>query len=213
MNNDKKRALCECVLFIAYELIIVIFGNLIMQHLSANGVSDIIMCILSCAFQMLGVLFIYIIFMIFKDKEYNLGFSKEKIPLQLIYGVVLFVGMVILYKLQGNTYSGQPFEVNKMMFLIMTDALAAAIGEEIAFRGMLYMRLRKAFNKDIAAILVSSLIFGLSHFMVGDIDGMLLFAVTGVLLCAARRYLKNCTLLSTITAHFLYDFLMAYLAI
>lgn len=213
MNNDKKRALCECVLFIAYELIIVIFGNLIMQHLSANGVGDIIMCILSCAFQMLGVLFIYIIFMIFKDKEYNLGFSKEKIPLQLIYGAVLFVGMVILYKLQGNKYLGQPFEVNKMMFLIMTDALATAIGEEIAFRGMLYMRLRKAFNKDIAAILVSSLIFGLSHFMVGDIDGMLLFAVTGVLLCASRRYLKNCTLLSTITAHFLYDFLMAYLAI
>lgn len=213
MNNDKKRALCECVLFLAYELIIVIFGNLIMYHLSENGVGDIIMCILSCAFQMLGVLVIYIIFMIFKDKEYNLGFSKEKIPLQIIYGVVLFVGMVILYKLQGNTYSGQPFEVNTMMFLFMTDALATAIGEEFAFRGMLYTRLGKAFNNDIAAILVSSLIFGLSHFMAWDIEGILLSAVTGALLCASRRYLKNCTLVSTITAHFLYDFLMVYLAI
>lgn len=213
MNNDKKRALCECVLFLVCELIIVIFGNLIMQHLSVNGFGDIIICILSCAFQMLGVLFIYIIFMIFKDKEYNLGFSKEKIPLQLIYGAVLFVGMVILYKLQGNTYSGQPFEVNTMMFILMTDALATAIGEELSFRGMLYTRLGKAFNNDIAAILVSSLIFGLSHFMVGDIDGMLLYTVTGVLLCASRRYLKNCTLVSTITAHFLYDFLMPYLAI
>lgn len=213
MNNDKKRALCECVLFLVYELIIVIFGNLIMYHLSENGVGNIIICIFSCVFQMLGVLVIYIIFMIFKDKEYNLGFSKEKIPLQIIYGVVLFVGMVILYKLQGNTYSGQPFEVNTIMFLFMTDALATAIGEEFAFRGMFYTRLGKAFNNDIAAILVSSLIFGLSHFMVGDIDGMLLCAVTGVLLCTSRRYLKNCTLVSTITAHFLYDFLMAYLAI
>lgn len=213
MNNDKKRALFECILFLVFEIIIVILVNLIMQHLSTNGVGDIIICILSCAFQLFEVLFIYIIFMIFKDKEYNLGFSKEKIPLQLIYGAVLFVGMVTLYKLQGNTYSGQPLKVDKMMFLLMIDALATAIGEEFAFRGMLYTRLGKAFNNDIAAILVSSLFFGLSHFMVGDIDHMLLSAVTGVLLCASRRYLKNCTLLSTITAHFLYDFLIVYLAI
>lgn len=130
-----------------------------------------------------------------------------------MYGVVLFAGMLLVFKLFGNSCAGQPIRFDIVLAFALWDAFSAAVTEELGFRGLVFTRFRTSTGNTIVAIVASSVLFGAAHFMVGDMAHIIMSAVIGVLLCTARAYLKNCTLVSTMTAHFLYDFLMCYIAI
>lgn len=211
MDEKKKKALGEIIVFVVLDILVIVLGNYLMRYFIWNDLRWMLLVLpmlmaleLACVFGVLGM---------FKDSDRNLGFSKSKIWLQILYGSVLFFGMLLIFKLFGNSCMGQPFRLDIILAFSLWDAFSAAVTEELAYRGLLFTRLKTCTDNTIAAIVISSVLFGASHFLVGDIRHIIMSTMTGVLLCTARVYLKNCTLVSTMTAHFLYDFLMCYIVI
>ena len=62
------------------------------------------------------------------------------------------------------------------------------------------------------AIIASSMLFGLFHLFSGNIIQMLMTACIGVFFCFCRLKVKNCSTLSLIIAHGVYDALITVLA-
>lgn len=211
MNSEKKKALGEILIFLIFDVFVLVLGNkLTVYFMEIDWKWGILFDPIITVIQIVSV---FVPLLIYKDKEFNLGFSKSKLWMQFIWGAILFAGMLLIFKLFGYSCEGQPFEVNSILGFAMWNAFSAAITEELAYRGLLFTRFKTFFGNTIASIAVSSVLFGASHFMVGDINHIIISTVTGILLCSARAYLKNCTLISTMFAHFLYDFLMCYIAI
>lgn len=211
MNGEKKKALGEILIFLIIDVCVLVFGNkLTIYFLENNWKWDIL---LEPVITIIQIVSVFVPLLIYKDKEFNLGFSKSKLWVQFLWGTVLFAGMLLIFKLFGYSCEGQPFEFNSILGFAIWNAFSAAITEELAYRGLLFTRFKTFSGNTIASIAVSAVLFGASHFMVGDINHIIMSTITGFLLCSARAYLKNCTLISTMFAHFLYDFLMCYIAI
>ena len=82
---------------------------------------------------------------------------------------------------------------------------AVGIVEEFIFRGFIY---NKISGNDIAAVIGSSVLFGLFHILGGNIVQMIITAFIGAFFCLCRLKIKNCSLLSLIIAHGIYDALI-----
>ena len=85
---------------------------------------------------------------------------------------------------------------------------AVALTEEFIFRGFLYQKLHALSGSHLAAILVSSLAFGLFHIFGGSLVQVAMTSLIGLALCLVRHKVRNCTTLSLINGHGVYDFLI-----
>jgi membrane protease YdiL (CAAX protease family) len=96
------------------------------------------------------------------------------------------------------------FEIIPHMALWQTILLSAFVGvhEEVLFRGFLLGRMRAFFRSNVAAVFVSSLIFGLPHVYQGTM-GVLQTASIGVVL--ALITLRARSLWPAILAHAMFD--------
>ena len=86
------------------------------------------------------------------------------------------------------------------------------LAEEFAFRGFIYQRVKSLFGKDFLAVIISSVLFGFFHIMSGNIIQMVITGFIGALFCFFRLKIKNCTTLSVIIAHGVYDALITLMA-
>lgn len=86
----------------------------------------------------------------------------------------------------------------------------AAVGfaEEFVFRGFIYNKIKKISGNDIAAVICSSVFFGIFHLFGGSIVQMIITAFIGAFFCLCKLKIKNCSLLSLIIAHGIYDALI-----
>ena len=151
-----------------------------------------------------------------KDKLSDLGFAKEKIGLQILIGVVLGIGMSLVLTLvphlagfgsyvdNGNRYGY--FWQFIFEFVYCTASVAAV--EELCFRGFVFSKIKKISEKEIVAILVSSALFGLFHIATLNIIQIVMTTLFGIFWCICRKYIKNCTTLSLIVCHGIYDALI-----
>jgi membrane protease YdiL (CAAX protease family) len=85
---------------------------------------------------------------------------------------------------------------------------AIALVEEFVFRGFFYKKLKTLFGTSVGAIVGSSILFGLFHFLSGNIVQIILTGFIGAIFCVCKVKIKNCTLLSVIIAHGMYDALI-----
>ena len=85
---------------------------------------------------------------------------------------------------------------------------AVALVEEFVFRGFFYKKLETLFGSAVGAIIGSSILFGLFHFLGGNIGQIILTGFIGAIFCICRVKIKNCTMLSLIIAHGVYDALI-----
>ncbi|MEA3189921.1 MAG: protease family protein [Thermoplasmata archaeon] len=96
--------------------------------------------------------------------------------------------------------------------LVVAVATAAAVGEEVFFRGWMIRRLEEAGARrglslrgaQVLAVGVSSLLFGLAHFGYGTPLQVILPGALGVLFGAI--VVRGGSLWTVIVAHFVYDF-------
>lgn len=144
-------------------------------------------------------------------------FQAEKLWLQLLWGLVLGAGVSVVFTLMprflglghlvgsGNGYR----KLWQFVYELLYQVAAVALVEEFLFRGFLYHRLRLLLRREWAAVLVSSVLFGLLHFGGGDPVHMASTAVLGILFCLFRNKLRHCTLLSLVLAHGLYNWLIS----
>ncbi len=157
-----------------------------------------------------------IIFIIQKDSVYEYGFEKENRTGQIVTGVVIAVIMSVILTLvphllgfgdyvdNGNRYEYWWQFVFEFIYCI--GAVAAV--EEMAFRGFLYTKIKRVSESETAAIIISSVLFGLFHFLSGQVLQMILTAILGVLFCIIRKKIRSCSTLSLIICHGIYDALI-----
>ncbi|MEG1887390.1 MAG: CPBP family intramembrane glutamic endopeptidase [Oscillospiraceae bacterium] len=138
-------------------------------------------------------------------------FSKKNLWRQLIVGVLLgaILSLVIfVLPKEHNSDIINPLLIYKMFYYMV----AAPVAEELLFRGYLYEKIKLLSDSAFASAISSAILFGGWHFMLShNIMLAVISTALGLALGLARYKLKNCTVLSTIIAHGLYNGLNLFL--
>ena len=125
-----------------------------------------------------------------KEKASDIGFSKEKIPLQVLIGIILSIAMCLVFTVvpillgyKDMVSSTRHTEVWQFVFEFFYLIFGVALVEEIFFRGFLFKKLLEIKNSKWFAITVSSAIFGLFHIFQGNIIQIFITAILGLIFC------------------------------
>ena len=157
-----------------------------------------------------------IVMIINKDNLKDLGFSKSKISSQIIIGILIGIAMSFVFTLVPHLlHLGAYVDTGKRyqylwQFVYEFIYCIGAIGfvEEFVFRGFIYDKIKKISQKEMIAVIGSSILFGAFHIFSGNLVQMVTTACLGVLWCLCRLKIKNCTTLSLAIAHGIYDALI-----
>lgn len=157
-----------------------------------------------------------IVMIVHKDKLTDYGFNKNKISFQIIIGILLGIAMSIILTLIPHLFGFGKYVDSGKRYLYLWQFIYEffycifAIGfvEEFVFRGFIYDKIKRISQKDIISIVSSSVLFGIFHLFSGNIVQMTMTACLGGFLCFCRLKIKNCSLLSLIIAHGVYDALI-----
>ena len=151
-----------------------------------------------------------------KDKLVDYGFSKSKLGLQMIVGVLIGIAMsfiltLIPHLLGFGEYvdSGKRYKyLWQFIYEFFYCIFAVGFVEEFVFRGFIYEKINRICQKDLITIIGSSVLFGVFHLFSGNFIQMLMTACIGAFFCFCRLKVKNCSTLSLIIGHGVYDALI-----
>jgi membrane protease YdiL (CAAX protease family) len=145
----------------------------------------------------------------------ELGFSKSKIPLQILFGIGLALLFSLLFTLVPIWCGGKDLvgttsytEAYQFAFVFAQDILGVALAEEFIFRGFFFRRINQLTDKKWVCILASSLLFGLAHIYSLNWIQVVVTAFLGALFALAREKIPHTTTLSLILTHGIYDALI-----
>lgn len=156
-----------------------------------------------------------LLMLIWRERLHDLGFTSENLGRQVLIGIglalitsgVLTVIPILLgfKSMVGSTNYTQAWQ---FAYEFVYAVLGVALAEELIFRGYIFKKLLEIHANRWFAIIISSLLFGLFHIFSGNILQMVLTALIGFLYCLFREKIKDCTLLSLIILHGIYDALI-----
>lgn len=157
-----------------------------------------------------------IVMFVIKDRIYDYGFRKGKIGIQLSIGTGLGIGMSMILTLIPHlagfgSYvdSGKRYVyLWQFIYEFVYCILAVGAVEEFVFRGVVYSKAKQIIEKEWFAVVLSSVLFGAYHLLSGNLVQMIMTGLIGALFCLFRLKIKNCTTLSLIVAHGVYDALI-----
>lgn len=157
-----------------------------------------------------------IIIIVNKEKLMDYGFSKDNIWCQTIAGVLIGLGLsltltLIPHLLGFGSYvdSGKRYRyLWQFAYEFLYCIIAVGLVEEFVFRGFIYTKIKRIGQKDMIAIIGSSVLFGLFHIIGGNVIQMVITACLGLFFCFCKIKIKNCSVLSLIIAHGIYDALI-----
>ena len=157
-----------------------------------------------------------IVIRIGRERLSDFGFTKEKLPSQILMGFLIGGGMSLILTLIPHLAgfgdfvdSGNRYKVWwQFVFEFVYCIFAVGFVEELIFRGFLFEKLRRIFGSAIPALIASSVLFGLFHILTGDVGQMIITAFIGAWFGFCRMKFRNCSLLSLIIAHGFYDFMI-----
>ncbi len=174
--------------------------------------------------RMVSMLLIYwlialipiIVMLVNKDKLVDYGFSKDKKKFQIIVGILIGVAMSFILTLIPHLFgfgeyvdSGKRYKyLWQFIYEFFYCIFAVGFVEEFVFRGFVYKKIKSISQKDMIAIVVSSVLFGVFHLFSGNIIQMIMTACIGTFFCFCRLKVKNCSTLSLIIGHGVYDALI-----
>lgn len=216
MKAKSGQYLEICLVFIA-ELIVVMIAPLLVSLAESNP-TKMLMKYLLCVL-MVGVV-IMACRMQKKPVFSVLGFSKTHISKQLLIAipvfavtVFLFVIVPLLFGVEKTSWLGsKSINLSSAILYVIQYMLFVGPGEEIIFRGYLLERIHDMTGSGIKAVIISSVLFGVWHFPVGqDFLQVLLTTLIGMTYGFARLKLNNCTTLSVGIAHGLHDTFILFL--
>jgi len=145
----------------------------------------------------------------------RIGWRFDHPVREALLGCVLFVpfyavmgGLARLFALLGLSRAEAPlvWQLPKSpaeVALAVVLVGVVAVGEETIFRGYLVLRFREATRSIVAAVLISSVVFGIGHGYEGTL-GIVVTGLMGVVL--ALVYVWRRSLVASMTVHFLQDF-------
>jgi len=211
MKTTKKNALVIAITFI-WTLVTLVGISWVNRNVeNFSGVLRIIILILPWWPMLLATAFF-----MKRDGEglKSLGFSKEKLGLQVILGVfvaaITLTIFIILPELIFGVRMGYARDITfvGVVAQFIYQLLAVALVEEIIFRGHIYKKLLDIKDNKWFAILISSALFGFFHILNFNPFQIVITAIIGIVWCLFREKIKHCTLLSLIIAHALHNALI-----
>lgn len=161
-----------------------------------------------------------IVMFVNKDKFVDYGFSKDRMKFQIIVGVLIGIAMTVILTLIPHILgigkyvdSGKRYQyLWQFIYEFFYCIFAVGFVEEFVFRGFVYEKIKNISQTNMIAVIASSVLFGMFHLFSGSIIQMLMTACIGVFFCFCRLKIKNCSTLSLIIAHGIYDALITVLA-
>ncbi len=214
MNERKK---------IIIQIVIAIIGVGV-GLLGVNAFNQCVLMNLSLVWRMVVMVVTYLpialvpfcIAIFNKDRWSDYGFSKDKIGYQVLIGLVIALCMSFVFTVIPHLAGKSDWVDNQHQYQYMWQFIydfvyfvfSIALVEEFVFRGFFYTKMETLFGSSIGAIVGSSIMFGLFHFLSGNIVQILLTGIIGAIFCVCRVRIKNCTLLSLIITHGVYDALI-----
>lgn len=200
---SRKKASDTIISILIPELIIILFVLLSNFRLvSLNKINYL----LPLAITISGLIYL-------KVKKIPLspiGIRKEGWGKSLFYSLIL-VTIFLMYTIFTNNLSLSFKEGNLIKFIIFSIPLSLiiALGEELWMRGIIFYYLEKLKSEEFAFV-ISSLIFGLSHFRHG-LSSIISGLIIGFSFGFVRLKTKN--ILGLVFSHGLYVFIYSYLLI
>ena len=144
--------------------------------------------------------------------------TKNRLWLQILIGfafaAALCLVMGIIPILCGTSIIGSHTEPSAGFLVIsaVQDILFVGVCEEIVFRGYVQNQFDIWLKKcKWLAPLIAAVLFGLWHLINGSLIQVLFTSLIGCVFGYSKYFIKDCTLLSVIIAHGLYDFSLALL--
>lgn len=149
-------------------------------------------------------------FLLWPEEKYSLKFFIKSV-VKLMFS--LFLTMLVVYFIfkiaDSNIDSKKMNEIMKLfknhIFLILFTSITAGVTEELIFRGYLIPRLEILLKNTPAAILLSSILFGLIHYSYGTLIQIIGPVFIGIIFALHYQKYKNIKIL--IMCHFLWDLL------
>ena len=211
----KKKLLAESIIGITWSMLalwgVVCFNRYVLMNLPLLLRMGLSIVLYLC--MAIGPILIMVLV---GDTWSDYLFSKEKMGNQILVGIGIGIVMSLVLTLplfltgHGEwSDNGKHYEfLWQFLYEIVYCVGAVALTEEFIFRGFLYQKLYALSGSHPVAILVSSVAFGLFHIFGGSLVQVVMTSLIGLALCLVRRKVKNCTTLSLIIGHGLYDFLI-----
>lgn len=134
------------------------------------------------------IIFIPILYKAFKKYKKENNFKLKNIVEPILYGIsISLIFNILLFYLNNIFNFTNKFELNSLPIIVqlITSGICGPILEELIFRGIVYNKL-KTFNKNMTAIILCSVIFGLIHFDI--INGIYAFGVSFILIYLYEKY-------------------------
>jgi membrane protease YdiL (CAAX protease family) len=216
LKTTKKSVLIGGILFLLLILFTVAASFQLLEH--TNFTKQITFSISRLAiWACLFLLYMYSIkierqpFLLWPEQKYSLSFFLKSVA-KLMFS--LFLIMLVVYFIfkiaDSNIDSKKMNEVMKLfknnIFLILFTSITAGVTEELIFRGYLIPRLEILLKNTPAAILLSSILFGLIHYSYGTLIQIIGPFFIGLLFAVHYQKYKNIKIL--IMCHFLWDLLV-----
>lgn len=215
MRSDKRSAVIQlavCILGVWASL----FGVICFQRYLLTGFPLGVRMVLMPVLYWLIMPVPVILAAISKDKLSDYGFGREKLPLQILIGVIIGAVMSLVFTLlpilagfgawvdAGVRYT----EWWQLLYEFFYCILAVGLAEEFIFRGFIVHKLRQIKDGELFAGVASSVLFGLFHIFGGNAVQIIVTAALGGLWYLCRVRVKHCSLLSLTVAHGVYDALI-----
>ncbi|MDR1706032.1 MAG: CPBP family intramembrane metalloprotease [Clostridiales bacterium] len=150
-----------------------------------------------------------------KTKFFELGFTASNLFTQIALGV--FAGIVLSVLMAGVSYAlGIPVRGSLSLSRFLSESLlnlvTVGLVEETVFRGYIYKKLFDYSNKRLFTVIVSSVLFGLFHFVNMPYQGVIITliqvgttTVIGLVFCLLRVIKKTFNMISLIVLHSVYN--------
>lgn len=157
-----------------------------------------------------------VIVMLVRKDNFADYWNTDRIGYQIITGVLIGTAMSLVLTLVPHLVgfgayvdSGKRYTyLWQFAYEFLYCIAAVGLAEEFVFRGFIYNKIKKISGNDIAAVIGSSVLFGIFHLFGGNIVQMIMTAFIGAFFCLCKHKIKNCSLLSLIIAHGIYDALI-----
>jgi len=151
-----------------------------------------------------------------KRSVFDLGFSRVNLSAQILTGAAIALALsfligalpILIGGSGASLIGGKPSGTFSIIYSIVTNLLFIGTCEELIFRGYVQTRLGELTGHKYAGVIVAAALFGLWHIITGFWMQVIFTAFIGAAFGFCRAYLKNCSLLSVIIAHGLYNALL-----
>lgn len=229
VNRDSNKKSIQFFAIIMFILtIIASFGILLAMNYLISYIYSNFGEITIEVFNLIYPFLTYILLIVFpilsllitKELKNVFRVTKKKFWMQMIFVVILIalgffisipLGIFRLLIDSTSIYVSLDSFIIEIIYSFFLYVFFVGITEEVIFRGYIQNQLNLWIKKGKFIIpIIQGLLFGVWHIVNGDLSQVIFASLFGIGIGYFKQYFKSCSLLSTVLAHGIYDFIIIF---